>query len=89
MTAVFVARRVRLAPRSRSGRVREPNGDPWESRKANWAHLGVRSGRLTGCAFGEARDAPKPNERVDHKETKTAARLLGAPGPEGLKVVAA
>jgi len=47
----------------------------------------VRSGRPTGCAFGEVRDAPKPNERVDHKETKTAARFLGAPGPEGLKVV--
>jgi len=49
--------------------------------------LGVRSGRPTGCAFGEARDTPKPNERVDHKETKTVARLLGALGPEGLKVV--
>src|SRR5262245_63274799 len=39
------------------------NGAPWESRKANWAHLVVRSGRPTGCAGGEARKAPKPNER--------------------------
>src|SRR2546427_6953236 len=39
------------------------SGAPWESRKANWAHLVVRSGRPTGCAIGEARDAPKPNER--------------------------
>jgi len=49
----------------RDCRVREPcSGDPWESRKANWAHLVVRSGELPGCAGGEARDAPKPNERV-------------------------
>jgi hypothetical protein len=34
------------------------SGDPWESRKANWAHLVVRSGSATGCAGGEARDAP-------------------------------
>ena len=42
---------------------KEPDGAPWESRKANWAHLVVRSGRPTGCAIGEARKAPKPNER--------------------------
>jgi hypothetical protein len=38
--------------------------DPWESRKADWAHLLVRLGQLTSCAGGEAREAPKPNERV-------------------------
>jgi hypothetical protein len=36
--------------------------DPWESRKADWAHLLVRLGQLTSCAGGEAREAPKPNE---------------------------
>jgi hypothetical protein len=40
---------------------------------ANWAHLVVRLGRPTSCAGGEARDAPKPNERVYRQETKTAA----------------
>jgi hypothetical protein len=33
--------------------------DPWESRKANWAHLLVRLGQLTSCAGGEARETPK------------------------------
>ena len=39
------------------------DGAPWESRKADWAHFAVRLGRLTSCAVGEARKAPKPNER--------------------------
>jgi hypothetical protein len=29
-------------------------------------------GRPTSCAGGEARDAPKPNERVYRQETETA-----------------
>jgi hypothetical protein len=49
-------------------------GDPWESRKADWACLSVRLGRLTSCAGGVVRKAPKPNERVYHEETETAAR---------------
>ena len=48
--------------------------DPWESRKVDWAHLLVRLGQLTSCAGGEAREAPKPNERVYGPETKTAVR---------------
>ena len=50
------------------------SGDPWESRKANWAHLVVRLGRPTSCAGGEAWDAPKPNERAYRQETETAVR---------------
>ena len=46
---------------------------PPTCRKANWAHLVVRSGSATGCAGGEARDAPKPNERVYRQETETVA----------------
>lgn len=63
------------------------SGDPWESCKANWAHLVVRSGKLTGCAGGEARDTPKPNERVlPPGNQDSGKRLLGAPEPEGLRV---
>jgi hypothetical protein len=36
----------------------------------NWAHLVVRLGRPTSCAGGEARETPKPNERVYRQETK-------------------
>ena len=57
---------------------------PWESRKANWAHLLVRLGQLTSCAGGEAREAPKPNERVLRPGNQDGCeRLLGAPEPEG------
>jgi hypothetical protein len=38
--------------------------------KADWAHLLVRLGKLTSCAGGEAREAPKPNE------TETSGRGL-------------
>jgi len=48
--------------------------DPWESRKADWAHLLVRLGKPTSCAGGEAREAPKPNERAYGQETETAVR---------------
>lgn len=48
------------------------SGDPWESRKADWAHLVVRLGKPTSCAAGEVREAPKPNERVYRQETETA-----------------
>jgi hypothetical protein len=54
---------LRFAPSSRSGGTGAPSGAPWESRKVDWAHLVVRSGQLTGRAGGEARKAPKPNER--------------------------
>ncbi len=58
--------------------------DPWESRKADWAHLLVRLGQLTSCAGGEAREAPKPNERVLRPGNQDGCeRLLGAPEPEG------
>src|SRR4029453_3885116 len=58
--------------------------DPWESRKANWAHLLVRLGQLTSCAGGEARGGPKPNERVLRPGNQDGCeRLLGALEPEG------
>ena len=58
--------------------------DPWESRKADWAHLLVRLGQLTSCAGGEAREAPKPNERVLRPGNQDGCeRLLGALEPEG------
>jgi competence protein ComEA len=38
-------------------------------------------GRPTSCAGGEARDAPKPNERGDHKETEPALKLAVSEPP--------
>ncbi|MGZ8606003.1 MAG: GNAT family N-acetyltransferase [Actinomycetota bacterium] len=64
-------RSLRAAGAAESG---NRSRDPWESRKANWAHLLVRLGRPTSCAGGEARAAPKPNERVYGQETETAVR---------------
>ena len=64
------------------------SGEPWESRKADWAHLVVRLGKLTSCAAGEAREAPKPNERHLPLGNRDSCKgLLGAPEPEGLTVV--
>jgi len=51
---------LRAADAAESG---NRSGEPWESCKANWTHLVVRSGKPTGCAGGEVRAAPKPNER--------------------------
>jgi len=48
--------------------------DPWESRKADWAHFARRLGSATSRLVGEAREAPKPNERVYGQETETVVR---------------
>jgi hypothetical protein len=68
LTGERVANYRRVAPSSRSGGTGAPSGAPWESRKVDWAHLVVRSGQLTGRAGGEARKAPKPNERGYRRE---------------------
>ena len=78
----YISPRSEQPERQEQGKRRQ---SPWESRKADWAHLVVRLGRPTSCAGGEAREAPKPNERVD-PETPDPARLLGALEPEGLRV---
>jgi len=49
-------------------------GTPGKAVRPTGCNLVVRSGRLTGCAIGVTRKAPKPNERVYPEETETAAR---------------
>ena len=66
-----------LAPSSQAvAESRAPRGAPWESRKADWAHFAGRLGSATSCSVGEAREAPKPNERG----YLTGTRLLRSGG---------
>jgi hypothetical protein len=59
-------------------------GTPGKAVRTTGRICHVRSGQLTGCAGGEARESPKPNERVYGQETETAVRgCSGHSSPRG------